>query len=95
MQATVPGLDIDAPRKRFTPSQMLPKPQGELPTVYGVDPNFRQIAGLQIASGRFFTPEEAAQPRPCACSAKRRACGCSAWTIRSASSSRSTSSGIR
>jgi putative ABC transport system permease protein len=60
----VPGLDIVSPRKRFTPSQVLPKPQGELPAVYGVDSNFRQIAGLKIVSGRFFTPEEAAHAAP-------------------------------
>src|SRR5947209_16724862 len=61
MQATVPGLDLLSPRKRFTPSQVIPKPQGELPVVYGVEPSYRQIAGLKIASGRFFTPEEAAR----------------------------------
>jgi putative ABC transport system permease protein len=60
MQATVPGLDMLSPRKRFTPSQVMPKPQGELPAVYGVDPNYRQIAGLKIAAGRFFTDAEAA-----------------------------------
>ena len=64
MAATVPGLDIVSPRKRFTPSQVLPKPQGELPAVYGVDSNFRQIGGLKIVSGRFFTPEEAAHAAP-------------------------------
>ena len=64
MEATVPGLDIVSPRKRFTPSQVMPKPQGELPAVYGVDANFRQIAGLKIASGRFFTAEEAAHAAP-------------------------------
>ena len=55
MEATVPGLDMVSARKRFTPSQVIPKPQGELPAVYGVDSNFRQIAGLKIAAGRFFT----------------------------------------
>src|SRR6266571_8109848 len=58
MAATVPGLDVLSPRKRFTPSQVIPKPQGELPVVYGVEPSYRQIAGLKIASGRFFTQEE-------------------------------------
>ena len=61
MQGTVPGLDMLSPRKRFTPSQVIPKPQGELPVVYGVEPNYRQIAGLKISAGRFFTPEEAAR----------------------------------
>jgi putative ABC transport system permease protein len=64
MQATVPGLEILSPRKRFTPSQVIPKPQGELPVVYGVDPNYQQIAALKIASGRFFTAEEAARAAP-------------------------------
>jgi putative ABC transport system permease protein len=64
MQATVPGLDMLSPRKRFTPSQVLPKPQGELPVVYGVNPNYQQIAGLKIASGRFFTDDEAAHAAP-------------------------------
>ena len=50
MQATVPGLEILSPRKRFTPTQVIPKPQGELPVVYGVEPNYRQIAALKIAS---------------------------------------------
>jgi len=64
MQATVPGLDMLSPRKRFTPSQVMPKPQGELPSVYGVEPNYQQIAGLKIAAGRFFTDEEAAHASP-------------------------------
>ena len=54
IQATVPGLDALSPRKRFTPSKLIPKPQRELPMVYGVEPNYLQIAGLQIAAGRFF-----------------------------------------
>jgi putative ABC transport system permease protein len=64
MQATVPGLEILSPRKRFTPSQVIPKPQGELPVVYGVEPNYQQIAALKITSGRFFTAEEAARAAP-------------------------------
>jgi putative ABC transport system permease protein len=64
MRATVPGLDMITPRKRFAPSQVIPKPQGELPAVYGVEPNYRQIAGLRIGSGRFFTDAEAAHAAP-------------------------------
>ncbi len=60
MQASVPGLDILSPRKRFTPTQVVPKPQGELPAVYGVEPIYRQIAGLKITTGRFFTDNESA-----------------------------------
>ena len=64
MQATVPGLELITPRKRFIPSQVIPKPQGELPAVYGVEPIYRQIAGLKIGSGRFFTDAEAARAAP-------------------------------
>ena len=59
MQATVPGLDVLTPRKRFTPTQVVPKPQGELPVVYGVEASYRSIAGLRITSGRFFDEDEA------------------------------------
>jgi putative ABC transport system permease protein len=61
MQATVPGLEIVSARKRFTPSQVMPKPQGELPVVYGIETSYRQIANLKIAAGRFFTDDEAAR----------------------------------
>ena len=42
----------------------MPKPQGELPVVYGVEPNYQQIAGLRLAAGRFFTADEAARAAP-------------------------------
>jgi putative ABC transport system permease protein len=61
MQATVPGLEMLSPRKRFTPTQVIPKPQSDLPVVYGVDTNYPTIAGLRLASGRFFTVDEAAR----------------------------------
>jgi len=64
IQATVPGLDLVSPRKRFTPSQVIPKPQGELPVVYGVETTYKQIANLRIAAGRFFTDDEAARAAP-------------------------------
>ena len=64
MQATVPGVDMLSPRKRFTPTQMIPKPQSDMPVVYGVQPEYQAIAGLRVASGRFFTAEEAAGAAP-------------------------------
>jgi len=64
IQATVPGLDGLSPRKRFSPTQVVPKPQAELPVVYGVDPNYQQIAGLRLVAGRFFTSDEAARASP-------------------------------
>ena len=62
IQAAVPGIEAVTPRKRFTPTQIVPKPTGgELPVIYGVEPNFLQIGGLQLAAGRFFTADESAR----------------------------------
>ena len=60
MQASVAGVDALSPRKRFTPTKLVPKSQGDTPVVYGIDPNFLSIGGLRVTSGRFFTAEEAA-----------------------------------
>jgi putative ABC transport system permease protein len=43
---------------------VVPKPQGELPVVYGVETNYQQIAGLKVVSGRFFTADEASHASP-------------------------------
>ena len=64
MQATVPGLEMLSARKRFAPSQVIPKPQGDLPVVYGIEPNYQKIANLKIAAGRFFTDDEASHAAP-------------------------------
>jgi putative ABC transport system permease protein len=52
--ANVSGLAAVSPRKRVTPGSMLPKPQQEMPVVYGVSPAYRSIAGLRVIGGRFF-----------------------------------------
>ena len=49
------------PRKRFTPTRVVPKPDAEMPVVYGVEPNYQQIAGLRVTPGRFYTDDEAAR----------------------------------
>jgi putative ABC transport system permease protein len=51
----ISGIVAATPRKRLTPSKIIPKAQQEMPVVYGVMPSYRQIAGLQIINGRFFT----------------------------------------
>jgi putative ABC transport system permease protein len=38
----------------MVPTKVLPKPQGDVPTVYGVSPAYAQIASLQVTRGRFF-----------------------------------------
>ena len=59
VQETVAGIETVTPRKRFTPSKLVPKPQGDMPVVYGVQPNYLAVAGLRVTTGRFFTEEEA------------------------------------
>src|SRR5437762_6761603 len=43
--SNVNGILTSTPRKRFTPSKMIPKPQQDMPVVYGVNPEYQQIAG--------------------------------------------------
>jgi putative ABC transport system permease protein len=59
IEASLGGVVASTARKRFVPAKMLPRPVGDMPTVFGVEPNYRQIAALAPASGRFFTQEEA------------------------------------
>jgi putative ABC transport system permease protein len=61
IEAAIPGVDMLTPRKRFAPGRMVPKPDTDVPTVYGVEPNYQQIAGLRVTEGRFFTNDEAAR----------------------------------
>ena len=64
IQASVPGLDGVTARKRFTPTRVVPKPDTEVPTIYGVEPVYQQIANLRVSSGRFYTDEETARAAP-------------------------------
>jgi putative ABC transport system permease protein len=61
IEAAIPGVDMLTPRKRFAPGRMVPKPDTDVPTVYGVEPNYQEIAGLRVTEGRFFTADEAAR----------------------------------
>jgi putative ABC transport system permease protein len=54
----VNDVSASTPRKRFTPSKTIPKPQQDPPTVYGVSPGYADIMGLHLLQGRFFSPEE-------------------------------------
>ena len=66
VQANVSGILQGTPRKRFTPSRMFPKPQQDMPVVYGVNPNYRQIASLRVVQGRFFDADENQRAAPVA-----------------------------
>ncbi|HEY2468679.1 MAG TPA: ABC transporter permease [Terracidiphilus sp.] len=54
----ITGIVAATPRKRLTPSKLIPKAQQEMPAVYGVEPSYRQIAGLQMINGQFFTDQD-------------------------------------
>jgi len=58
IKANINGIVETAPRKRFTPSKMIPKPQRDMPVVYGVEPSYLRIAGLQVVAGRWFDAVE-------------------------------------
>ncbi|HEY3381526.1 MAG TPA: ABC transporter permease [Vicinamibacterales bacterium] len=54
IRANVDQIAASTARKKFAPSKMLPRPQGEMPTVYGVDARYQEIARLRLTEGRFF-----------------------------------------
>jgi putative ABC transport system permease protein len=58
IKATVDDVGASTARKRFTPSKLIPKPFADTPTVFGVEPTFQRIAGLQVAEGRFITADD-------------------------------------
>ncbi|MGH9487988.1 MAG: ABC transporter permease [Terriglobales bacterium] len=62
LQADVPGVEWVSARREMRPGDLLPAPSGPLPDVLGVAPNYEQIHGLRLASGRFFdaTDQQAA-----------------------------------
>ena len=60
----VGAIVAGTPRKRMTPSKTLPKSQQDPPTIYGVDPVYSKIAGLNVLEGRFFTDKEESLAAP-------------------------------
>lgn len=60
----VDGIVASTPRKRFTPTKTIPKAQQDVPTVYGVEPVYKDIAALQLSAGRFFTADEEHRAEP-------------------------------
>ena len=60
----VDGIVASTPRKRFAPSKTIPKSQQDVPSVYGVKPIYKEIAGLHLLEGRFFAPGEESRADP-------------------------------
>ena len=58
IQASLSSLAGISARKRFVPTQILPRPLADMPTVYGVAPQYQTIAGLRTTRGRFFDEGE-------------------------------------
>jgi putative ABC transport system permease protein len=54
IRTNVENLTSSTSRKRFTPTSILPKPRQDNPLVYGVGPEYFNIAGLRLTAGRFF-----------------------------------------
>jgi putative ABC transport system permease protein len=66
IEANLEGITASSARKRFTPSKLLPRPQGDPPMVYGVSPGYTAIANLKTVSGRFFDAAETEGAAPVA-----------------------------
>ncbi len=64
IQTSLDGVAASTARKRFLPAKANPKPQRDMPMVYGVAASYADIAGLRLAQGRFFTEEENEQAAP-------------------------------
>jgi putative ABC transport system permease protein len=58
IRANLTGISAATARKRFTPAKLIPKPQGEVPVVYGVSTGYLAIANLRVVHGRFFDDGE-------------------------------------
>jgi putative ABC transport system permease protein len=64
IRRNVPDIHEGSPRKRFTPTKVLPKPQLDVPVVYGVEPSYLEIGHLRIIEGRFFDAADNAASAP-------------------------------
>ncbi len=56
--ANTSGIELSTARKRFTPSKIIPKPQQDMPVIYGVTPVYQDIVSLRVEAGRFFDADE-------------------------------------
>jgi len=66
IRANITGIQASTARKRFVPSKLIPKPVGDVPTVYGVEPSYQRISGVRLAEGRYLTPEDEERGAPVA-----------------------------
>jgi putative ABC transport system permease protein len=64
IRRNVGDIEDATPRKRFTPTKILPKPQQDTPVVYGVEPSYLEIGHLRVTEGRFFDASDNAAAAP-------------------------------
>jgi putative ABC transport system permease protein len=64
IRANVDRIAASTARKRVTPTKVLPKPVGETPTIFGVEPSYQAIARLRLTEGRFFDADENERASP-------------------------------
>jgi putative ABC transport system permease protein len=64
IRQNVSTIQDATPRKRFTPTKILPKPQQDTPVVYGVEPSYLEIGHLRVTEGRFFDASDNAASAP-------------------------------
>jgi putative ABC transport system permease protein len=64
IRTSVSDVVNGTPRKRFTPAKLIPKPQLDMPAVYGVEPSYLAIANLRVMDGRFFDSKESESAAP-------------------------------
>jgi putative ABC transport system permease protein len=64
IRQNMPSIADATPRKRFTPTKILPKPQQDTPVVYGVEPSYLEIGHLRVTEGRFFDLSDNAAAAP-------------------------------
>lgn len=64
IQADLADVVLSTPRKKLTPTKMIPKPQQDMPVVFGVNSSYRELARLEVVSGRFFDEKDDAAAAP-------------------------------
>jgi len=64
IRRNIADIQEATPRKRFSPTKILPKPQQDSPVVYGVEPSYLQIGHLRVTEGRFFDASDNAASAP-------------------------------
>jgi putative ABC transport system permease protein len=64
IRQNVSDIKEATPRKRFTPTKILPKPLQDAPIVYGVEPSYLEIGHLRVTEGRFFDASDNAAAAP-------------------------------